>query len=328
MVTTLVVIERNADTLTPQSLEALTAARELGAVDAVLLVDADGAEALLPQLGDFGVGRLLLPRSDGTNPADYFVGPAVDALSAIVTGTDGYDAVLLAATFEGREIAARLAVRLDAAVVTDVATLTVDEHGEIAVTKEVFAFTWTTTTTAPGRPPLIITLRAGVYAAAAAPVPETTRLERPGFALHSTATRLVSRRGDDVASTGRPDVATSRIVVSAGRGTRGDLSAVEALADALGGAVGGSRVAVDSGWLPHAAQVGQTGSVITPELYVAAGISGAIQHRAGMQTAHQIVVVNSDPQAPLFEIADFGVVGDLFAVLPRAAELVRRHRAG
>ena len=89
MVTTLVVIERNADTLTPQSLEALTAARELGAVDAVLLVDADGAEALLPQLGDFGVGRLLLPRSDGTNPADYFVGPAVDALSAIVTGTIG-----------------------------------------------------------------------------------------------------------------------------------------------------------------------------------------------------------------------------------------------
>ena len=126
--------------------------------------------------------------------------------------------------------------------------------------------------------------------------------------------------------TGRPDLNEAAIVVSGGRGTGGDFTPVEALADALGAAVGASRAAVDSGWYPHAFQIGQTGHVVSPQLYVAAGISGAIQHRAGMQTSKTIVAVNKDEEAPILQLADFAVVGDLFTVLPQAVEEIQRRQ--
>ena len=138
------------------------------------------------------------------------------------------------------------------------------------------------------------------------------------------AAKIVERRPKE--KSGRPDLSEAAIVVSGGRGTNGDFAAVEALADAVGAAVGASRAAVDAGWYPHSNQVGQTGKQVSPQLYIAAGISGAIQHRAGMQTSKTIVAVNKDAEAPIFELVDFGVVGDLFAVLPQATEEILKRK--
>ncbi|MGZ4464825.1 MAG: electron transfer flavoprotein subunit alpha/FixB family protein, partial [Nocardioides sp.] len=228
-------------------------------------------------------------------------------------------AVLIVSSYEGKEIAGRLAIKLDSGLITDA----VDVQEGPVTTQSVFAGNFTVTAKVTKGTPIIT-----VKPNAASPE------ESEGAGTVEEFTAEISdaaKTAQIVASqprkaTGRPELTEAAIVVSGGRGTGGNFEPIEGLADALGAAVGASRAAVDSGWMPHSFQVGQTGKTVSPQLYVANGISGAIQHRAGMQTSKTIVAVNKDDEAPIFELVDFGVVGDLHSVLPAATEEINKRK--
>jgi electron transfer flavoprotein alpha subunit len=228
-------------------------------------------------------------------------------------------AVLLGNSYEAKEIAARAGVRLESGVITDVVGLTAD----LTATKAVFAGSYTSqcrvTTGIP-----IFAVKPNSFEAVEASAPVMPEIER--IESSAPAAAVITGRVDKPA-TGRPDLAEARVIVAGGRGVDGNFGPLEELADALGGAVGASRAATDAGWIEHSAQIGQTGKTVSPQLYISAGISGAVQQKAGMQTAQVIVAVNKDADSPIFEIADFGVVGDLFTVLPQATEEIKKRRA-
>ena len=228
-------------------------------------------------------------------------------------------AILITSTTEGKEIAGRLAVKLGSGLITDATDIAADG----STTQSVFAGNWTVTATVTHGVP-VITVKPN--AVAPEPAPATAAVEQAEVTISDAAktARIVAR--EPKRASGRPELTEAAVVVSGGRGTGGNFESVEALADALGGAVGASRAAVDSGWYPHAYQIGQTGKTVSPQLYIAAGISGAIQHRAGMQTSKAIVAVNKDAEAPIFALADLGVVGDLHTVLPAVVEAIKRAR--
>ena len=241
--------------------------------------------------------------------ADYLVAPKSEALTQVAAAV-GPALVLLTSTPEGKEVAGRLAIRLEAGLVTDA----VDLDADATTTQSVLAGGWTVRAQG-ARAVLVATVKPNSVTPVPVDGPADVTVEPFAVTLGDAArgARITAR--DPRVASGRPGLTEARIVVSGGRGTGGDFAKVEALADALGGAVGASRAAVDAGWYPHAYQVGQTGTTVSPQLYVAAGISGAIQHRAGMQTSKAVVAVNSDPEAPIFALADLGVVGDLQTVL-------------
>jgi electron transfer flavoprotein alpha subunit len=243
-----------------------------------------------------------------------------EALASLLDAT-GADLVLAVSSFENKEAAARLAVTTGAGVVTDADGLALVD-GRYVASKTVFAGTWTTAC-AVTTPLAIVTVKPNSVQ------PSTVDGVTPQVGEHVVAVSDKARRVTLVERTerpasGRPDLGSASVVVAGGRGTEGDFSVVEELADVLGGAVGATRVATDEGWIGHDAQIGQTGVTIAPRLYVGVGVSGAVHHRGGMQASGTIVAVNSDPDAPIFEIADFGVVGDLFTVLPQAVAEIRR----
>ncbi|MCD9141305.1 electron transfer flavoprotein subunit alpha/FixB family protein [Streptomyces albireticuli] len=301
------------------TLELLTLARRIGEPVAVHL--GAGADAAAATLAEYGAVKVLT--ADAPEFADYLVVPKVDALQAAFEAVSPA-AVLVPSSAEGKEIAARLAVRIGSGIITDAVDLEAGAEGPVA-TQSVFAASYSTKSRVTKGTP-VITVKPNSAAPEAAPAAGTVEQLAVSFGEKSTGTKVVSRTPRE--STGRPELTEAAIVVSGGRGVNGaeNFSLIEGLADSLGAAVGASRAAVDAGWYPHTNQVGQTGKSVSPQLYIAAGISGAIQHRAGMQTSKTIVAINKDAEAPIFDLVDYGVVGDLFEVVPQLTEEVKSRK--
>ena len=302
---------------TKSTVEIATAGARIGEVSAVVMAPIGQGAALAATLTQGPITKILIIESDDF--AKHGVAAVADALSHVANQSKP-DAVLLVSHAFGKEVAGRVAMKIQAGIITDA----VDVAADCSTTQLVFGGS-TTVHSKVSQGISIITVRPNTITAdfiAATPAIENVSVQISENAKKSTITS-----SQPPVKGGRPELTEANIVVSGGRGTNGDFAAVENFADSLGAAVGASRAATDAGWYPHSHQVGQTGKTVSPQLYVACGISGAIQHRAGMQTSKTIVVINKDPEAPLFELADFGVVGDLFAVLPPATEGVKARKA-
>jgi electron transfer flavoprotein alpha subunit len=300
------------------TLESLTAARALGEPSAVVIGAPGSAAAAKDALAGYGAAKVYVAESPEVD--DYLVAPKAEVLAQLVQEKSPA-AVIVPGSPEGKEIAARLAVKTGSGFLTNVTGIEADG----TATQPAFAGqTVVRSKVTQGTP--IYALRGN--SVTPEPVSGAAAEEQVTVSLSDAAkaTRVVDRVVEQKSS--RPELTEASIVVSGGRGVASaeNFAIIEALADSLGGAVGASRAAVDSGFYPHSFQVGQTGKTVSPQLYVAVGISGAIQHRAGMQTSKTIVAINKDPEAPIFELADFGVVGDLNTVVPAATELINSRK--
>ena len=314
MAEVLVLVDHAGGQVRKTTSELLTIARRLGEPSAVFV--GDGYDEARATLGAYGAQKVY--RAESGDLTEYLVVPQAELLAQLVEKTSPA-AVLIASSAEGKEVAARLAVKTGSGLITDAVDVQAGSSGGVETTQSVFAGGYTVIATVTEGTP-IVTVKpnsATPEQSESQPVEEVVEFAASEAAKTARITATAPRE-----KTGRPELTEAAIVVSGGRGTAGDFSKVEDFADALGAAVGASRAAVDAGWYPHASQVGQTGKQVSPQLYVACGISGAIQHRAGMQTSKTIIAVNKDEEAPIFELVDFGVVGDLFAVLPQATAAV------
>jgi electron transfer flavoprotein alpha subunit len=312
----LVLVDHADGVVKKPTYELLTIAKRLGEPSAVFIGAGDKAADVAEKVKKYGAEKVYVV--DDAEIKGYLVAPKAEALQQLAEKTSPA-AILIPSTVEGKEIGGRLAIKLESGLITDA----VDVQEGPVTTQSVFAGSYTVTAKVTQGTP-IITVKPNSAA------PEES--EGAGTVEEFAATVSDSaKKAQIVASqprqaSGRPDLTEAAIVVSGGRGTGGDFAPVEALADSLGAAVGASRAAVDSGWIAHSFQIGQTGKTVSPQLYIAAGISGAIQHRAGMQTSKTIVAVNKDEEAPIFELVDFGVVGDLTKVLPAASEEITKRK--
>jgi electron transfer flavoprotein alpha subunit len=316
----LVVIDHADGEVKKPTLELLTLARRLGEPSAVFFGSPDKADAVAAKVKQYGAAKVYAV--DDAEIKGFLVAPKAEALQQLAEKVSP-GAILLPSTFENKEVAGRLAIKLGSGLITDAVDVQPGDGGAPVTTQSVFAGNYTVTAKVTKGTP-IITVKPNSAA------PEETEgagaVEAVSVTISDAAKTAQIVAAQPRQSTGRPELTEAAIVVSGGRGTGGNFEPVENFADSLGAAVGASRAAVDSGWMPHAFQVGQTGKTVSPQLYVANGISGAIQHRAGMQTSKTIVAVNKDPEAPLFELVDFGVVGDLHTVLPAATEQINQRK--
>ncbi|HVY11889.1 MAG TPA: electron transfer flavoprotein subunit alpha/FixB family protein [Mycobacteriales bacterium] len=316
MAEVLVLVEHFEGTPKKVTLELLTLARSLGEPSAVYVgAGYDNAKAVL---AEYGAQKVYI--AGDAELDSYIIAPKAEVLAQIV-GSASPAAVLVPSSPEGKEIAARLAVKLDSGVITDAVGLSSD----LVADQSIFGGGYTVKSkVAKGTP--IFTVRPN--STAPEPAPASPAEEQVTVALSDSAKKAKVLERVSEKKGGRPELTEAEIVVSGGRGLGSGehFALIEKFADSLGAAVGASRAATDAGWYPHQNQVGQTGKTVSPQLYIAVGISGAIQHRAGMQTSKNIVAINKDPEAPIFELVDFGVVGDLFEVVPQVTEQIEARK--
>jgi electron transfer flavoprotein alpha subunit len=273
-----------------------------------------GIEGIAAELGKYGADTVMV--ADDAALTDYTTDAYTNVLADLIKAHDP-DLIIMGATMQGKDLAGRLAARLDAGVAMDCVAIKLD-NGQLTYTRPMFGGKVLADVVIEGSPQ-IVAIRPNVME-----ITETSKegaIEKPTVEIGEVKAAVLEKSmetGDKV------ELTEADIVVSGGRGTGGNFAAVEELAAALGGAVGASRSAVDEGWRPHSDQVGQTGKVVSPTMYVACGISGAIQHLAGMSTSKFIVAINKDPEAPIFSKADFGIVGDLFEIVPEVTAEVKK----
>lgn len=313
----LVLVDHHDGAVRKSTTELLTIARRLG--DPVAVVIGHGADKAMDVLGAYGASSVIAV--DAPDIDDYLIVPRAEAILAAAEKVQP-SVILLTSNAKTKEIAAHLAVKTESGIITDAVDVQPGPDGPIT-TQSVFAGNYSVQATVTKGTPIITVKPNATTPEQAQTSPSMETLEVT-FSDVARAVKVTDHAPRE--RTGRPDLNEAAVVVSGGRGTGGDFGPVEAIADALGAAVGASRAVVDSGWYPHAFQIGQTGHVVSPQLYMAAGISGAIQHRAGMQTSKTIVAVNKDEEAPILQLADFSVVGDLFTVLPQATEEIKRRQ--
>ncbi len=315
----LVLAETTAAGVRKPTLELLTAARALGEPAAVVFGEA--SDAVVAALGEYGATKVYAVAAPEVG--DYLSLPKAEAVVQIA-GAANPVAILVTSGPEGKDVAARVAVRLNSGIVPDATAVALDGDAVVA-TQTVFAGRWQARSKVV-RGPAVVTMRPNATSAEAAPASAAVQAVDVTVSESAKGAKITSR--EPKVSTGRPELTDAAVVVAGGRGvgSQEGFAVIEQTADALGAAVGASRTVTDQHWAPHELQVGQTGKTVAPSLYLAAGISGAIQHRAGMQSSKTIVVVNKDPKAPMFQLADFGVVGDLHKVLPSLIDEVGKRK--
>jgi electron transfer flavoprotein alpha subunit len=323
----LVVAELGGGALKKTTHSAITFARAAaegtgGSFD--ILAIGKGAEAVAPQLSGFGAGTVLV--ADDAYLADY-VGERFSPTVAAAARAGGYDVVAITASSYGKDLAPRVAARLEAGVASDIARVEV-EGGKLAFKRPMYAGNAIATMTV-GTAVSVVTVRQAEFSAAA-PSGGSSAVAKVAVEKQPSAERVEFVAFEESVKSARPELSEAGTVVSGGRALKsadGFKTVLEPLVDAFGAAMGASRAACDAGYVPNDLQVGQTGKVVAPKLYVAVGISGAIQHLAGMKNSKVIVAVNKDPEAPIFQVADYGLVADLFKAVPELTDAVKKARA-
>jgi electron transfer flavoprotein alpha subunit len=308
------------------SLQMLSAGRRIGEKlghDLVAVFAGTGFDAAKEKLAKYGASKALV--AEGEDLEGYLVQPGVDLLTKLVQERSP-EVLIFASVPYGKDLASGLAAKLGAGILADVVDIE-PQDGGLVCTMSVFGGAMTTKCRIKGAPQ-IICVKPNAFVAEESPAEAAEERVEVQVSDDAKRVRIADRVQQEAG--GRPGVEEAPIIVSGGRGLGGpeNFRIVEELADVLGAAVGASRAAVDAGWYPHQHQVGQTGKTVSPQLYVAVGISGAIQHRAGMQTSKTIVAINKDADAPIFGLTDFGLVGDLFKVVPALTEELKKRKGG